>query len=79
MDEITQRLSAEKRKSLRLKMMKVVDESCDFFFQFPKLEKLKAGNSIAIFEGLVVYIQINIHTFTYCMCMYLCIFFTPKS
>ena len=37
-------------------MTKVVGDSCHFFFQFPKLEKLKAGNSIAIFKGLVVYI-----------------------
>lgn len=34
MDEITQRLNVEKRKSLRLKMMKIVDDSCDFFLNF---------------------------------------------
>lgn len=61
MDELTQRLSVEKRKSLRLKMMKAVDDSCDFFFQFPKLGKLKAGDSIARFAG----IHINKHARIY--------------
>lgn len=37
-------------------MIKVADDSCDFFVQFPKLEKLKAGNPIATIKGLVVYI-----------------------
>lgn len=42
-------------------MMKAVDDSCDFFFQFPKLGKLKAGDSIARFAG----IHINKHARIY--------------
>lgn len=72
MDEITHILSVEKRKSLRLKMMKADDDSYDFFFQFPKLGKLKAGDPIARFAG----IQINKHAYIY---LYYHIFLTPKS